>query len=1448
MKRALPAAFAAALIAAAGFLVMPKVDEAAGRAVSGELESLRSRIESSLGLAFSFDSLSPSILRSASFSRISISAPGGRTLLSAKTVQLRYDLWALATRRGPVLTGLELSDVSLDLRLPEDQALLSRLSALISGEGGGSAPKILISGRNVSASLALAGQGKASFVASRAEFSTLTSEPSVVLSGRFSLSSEDESLGAISGPLSLSGSLSRDFSKARADLSVAAESRDFSLSTQRFELVYSGSELGLTKVKDRSPLDAVLSLSFAGGESSATLKMDGYSLSRCLRLSGGLASIEPWLEMPYSGSVTLRAPGTDLSALSFEAALSGYLPARLLSGGAPVSVAVTAKGDAKAVSVERLAVERGGDRLAYSGSFRFSDLAPDGLLDLRLEPRKSLPSIALSLRVFGRGGEYAAFADQVELGDLAFKDLAVAAARKGELVDFNLSFRPPESAAEQSGPDLPAVRFSGEAGAAQGLSLVRCEGSAAIGASPSLELSLELESLDLEPLKPLLATIVGNEETASVLSSLKMGGSLFATSDFKRLSWTASDLTVVSRLVPGAYALLSLSGTGTSVQAKRALISVAGYSVEGVGKVDFSDARKLAFDGRLSLKDIPYSFNGTVTPEGLFLSGDYGLSLSARGEGSGTSVAAKMSGLPLPTPWGLFLASASLEGRFASVEDWDAEVSELSVVPTGENLAEVPTVSLAGRFAPTKAMLSRISVVDRYSALSGSGELEYSLAEDPAFKLSAKLAADNQKASGSGSSAREAYGLVASYADGRMAGTADLVASPLARLGKLPIDGSVDGRVAVSGSVADPAIDFQLSLRDGRYSEQSLACSAAGSYSDSVVSLRSASASYQGQSIRDCAGRFSLADGSGEVSLRFAGAVAGKSLAFGLSAKGVSSREGGGSLADRLARYAISGSLGSFSYGASSVESWPFALSSSGSAVELVGGAAKEVRFRYSEGGAIWASLRPPFPLTADLSGLYDGKKIDVSVQGLDFDIGALAQFIPEDLFKVSSGRAHGGFTAIGLANDPDITGEIALEDTTVKVNGWIQDPIGPFSAPIVARGRKIELSAPKVPVGKGFISLSGQGSFDHWAPTGLTASARSLVGSSLRIDATVMGIRAQGDASLGLKMALQGDVVSLAVDLGLEKATVRVSQEVLGGSGGGPYVPPTVFLQVAANVHFGRTVQASFSPMSIPIVTGYADPSSFLAVRYDQSAETYSLKGDVVLRGGDVMYGGRSFFLKSGKISFNEGSGRFDPRVTLLAELRDRNDQGPVIVSLRAENAHLGSFTPTLSSNPVLPEAQIMALLGLTSSASDGSATSSLDIKKVAAAGSSLWSPVRDVENKARDFLGLDMLYLRSDAIPQLIVDYLEQSSSATLADYFDKSEIYVGKYIADPVFVHASVSLQEVTPLAGIAGLKIYSDLGVDLDAPFGRVSWALSPENGWNNLRFSDQSLSISWRFSY
>ena len=114
-----------------------------------------------------------------------------------------------------------------------------------------------------------------------------------------------------------------------------------------------------------------------------------------------------------------------------------------------------------------------------------------------------------------------------------------------------------------------------------------------------------------------------------------------------------------------------------------------------------------------------------------------------------------------------------------------------------------------------------------------------------------------------------------------------------------------------------------------------------------------------------------------------------------------------------------------------------------------------------------------------------------------------------------------------------------------------------------------------------------------------------------------------------------------------------------------------------------------------VPVLRANAKTGALLQITSDSATGRFSLIGDIDLRNGEIYYFQRNFYLRQGVLSFNENEIQFEPRITARAEIRDRTDDGPVIISMLVENAPLQSFTARFESSPALSQVEIFSLLG---------------------------------------------------------------------------------------------------------------------------------------------------------
>ncbi|MBL8968059.1 MAG: translocation/assembly module TamB domain-containing protein, partial [Spirochaetaceae bacterium] len=1347
----------------------------------------------------------------------------------------------LAGGRGDLAISeirLERVEANLDAA---DFEIVAGIAERFSGGSAAAAPalpRFSVSGNDLS--LRLTGVGPGPLEAKVRSFSIGGAGPDADLSLSGSLAAEGlPGLGRLELPLEVSGRVARDFSRLRLMLSLAARADDFVLARQRFELSYSGGVAALRKVEDKAPLDASLRYDSASGDLGLSLSLEGFAPSRSLALRGKLAALAPWLDIPLRGALALDLPGADPAGIRYRLDLAGELAAAELDGlGRGLGRAeLRASGDSGGARIELARLETAFGEASYSGSIGFRGLSVDGELAVAARiPGKSgaiLP-LSASFRLFGGDRHYAALAETLAAGDVAMRDFVVEGFLGADSLDFSLSFRPPEESAGAT----PPLAFAGEGLARAGSPRFRCEGNLSFGEASILELEAAFESFDVGSLGPVVAALASSEAAAAT-GGLRLAGDLYLRTDFSRVAYSTTDFALVSDSIPGAYALLSFSGNDKGATLKRALFSYGGYLAEARGKVDFAEAGRLAFDATMSLADIPYAFAGTLAGEGLFLRGDYGLELSARSLDGETFVAAKAVDLPLPLPGATLIASFDADGRWAGPSDWSLAVASLGASLHGQGGASLPVLGLSGKFGPRGGEVAELSLQDAVSRLRGAASLSYDLSAgtgDLAFK--AALSGGKE----------ERYALEGSLVGGAVSGRLEARGSPLARLGLPELKGLVDGTALLAGAAAAPRLSFDASLRDATFRESALSLAAKGGWADGRLSLdEGARLAWRGMELSRLALSFDATTRAASASGRFASSSSGAPLSFAFSAKGRAgqAREGLGVI-PLAPEYFIEGKVADFSYRSVARKDWPFTLASTPESASFRGGGG-ELFFDYRADGRFSAEARDPFPLGFVLVGRSSGGKLDAELSKVDIDLPTILGLAEAMPVSITSGRVSGSIALSGSVSDPEFAGSLNLAGFSIEVPGWLGRKVGPVDLPLVFDGKRISLSGPSVPIGEAKAALRGDALLEGWAFREISASLRSVADDPIPIDAVVLGIRVQGYAATKLDFLLRGDTARLGGRLDIERAQVIINPALFRP---GPPVRPEVFLDLDLAIGFGRGVQVLFPNKDIPIVSGYAEPSSFLSIRFDQATEDLAFKGTANLRGGEVFYIQNNFFLKSAKIVFNETSDFFDPRVTLYAERRERNEKGPVLVTLRADNAPIVDFKPRLSSDPTMSETDIAALLG--ESLLGISEGGTVDLRKAIIASSEFipqLNATKAFERKVREALGLDLLFVRTQVVQRWLIDVSRIDPTTPTGDlgaYLDETELYAGKYLGEGLFLYGSARLREADPLVGSGLLRLDSELGVEFDTPFGLLLWSVKPTPaGLENLYISDQSLSLTWR---
>ncbi len=1439
-----------AVLVSAALAAFP-LDLFAAKGAKAALAGLLARAEGFLGVAVSYDRASPSVFGGLRVFSLSLTDSEPSNVLHADRLEAEYDVASAVSSllsgsgAGGSLERIILRNVDIDLDLQRHAELLERIrNALRSGSGGsGTMGRVELSARRVRMNLRDPARGTSVLAEIRSLDLFLSDrEIVVVLDGTLSGSVRDprSPFSKVSLSLGIRGSTNRDFSAARFNVALAARSDAGILERQEFSVLLRDGIWEARKVRDNAPFDLYARYDTRTGALETDFHFESLLLSRIGRPTGNLQKTwAPWFRRPYSGHVNLQYGGAGKSP-RLVADVSGFLPPGFL--GDDFSFRISAEGGTEGIRLRTLELRSPYGEARATGAFRPDLTSVDISADIDYRARNGKIPLRTRIELLGEGRELFLTSPSTELGGVRFNRFTVSAERSSGTLDFrgNLELPGPEGGTTEPGgkassPGTEAPRLS-------------WEGSMLTGAKPFLETSILIDPLSLAALEPLLVSIL-EPSAASLLSSLSVSGRVSLSTDFSRFSYSASDFRVSPSGPAGeaTFAVLNLSGTAEELSVTRFSASLRGVPVEGRLTAEIGPSR-LGFRSELTLRDIPYSVQGDFEDRRLILTGDYGFSLVATLLEPGARGFLSFKSFPVPLRDGVVLATGDATGEFRSVREWNLRIPSLALDPDSGLKGRLPPLRLAGAGGPGGGEFPDVSVGEGAARLSGSAS--YSVEGDPAGTLRGEL----RLAGGKGEGIRA----IARYGNGTVEGRVDLQNFSPAGLFGGPVAGGIDGSVSVSGTLADPRAEFSLALRDGSFRGRSFSLAAEGSADRRGLEVRDGSGRFgihQAQSVR---GRVGFETGILEVGGAYAGFLAGAVARFRFDVQGtlnaVPKGSGGFPELSRIAdTLKLQGRIRDFSMGQNRADTWPFTLERNGRDLVFQGGADSEVQVRILDDGSFLARAAPPFPLSALVVGKVADRQISMDLSDIRLEMTTLWPIIPVPEVRFLSGIATGSLSVRGTSADPEIFGSLRFQDAILEVPNYVNGAIGPVTAPLEANGRMVTLVQQTVDVGptaKAGVSLSFE--MSQWIPRSFSLRARSLESTQVPLKTRFLGMNITGTADADIFLAASDGQFSLSGALTIPRAEIVIDPSIMQAGAAGDGRVPTVDTRIDLAVRIGKGVTVYFPSKEFPVIIGQADPSSRLTVSYDDSQQSYALKGNAVLRGGNLFYIQRNFFLKNGRMVFNENQYTFDPRVTLEAELRTRRGDETVKILLKAENASLLNFQPTLESTPSLSQTEIAALLGsdLVASA-DGS---DVDIRRTLIASTDILPQLNFItvfERNTRQLLGLDLFYLRTELVQRWLLDVarLDDTSGGgvTLADYLDNTSIFAGKYIRDDVFVRGALRLQQDQPLVNRSSLRLDSEIGFELTTPFFLFDWSLSflhPED----LFISDNSFRFTWKLTY
>jgi hypothetical protein len=1415
--------------------------------------------EAYLGREITYSSIGPSIFGALDIRNIRISGSGPEDLLFVSRFRISYSLWDLLRGKPQAIRSLRVDRPVLSLDLVRDRDLINLVQDLANNEPSffSAGPledwadilsgRLLFRIRNGQGSLV---NGPARYLFQGLNLDLSVENQRINIAGKgsagFSLPGLAGGGRSLRVAAEIAGSFSSALDEGSARVTVPFLSGDmFRLRSLGFDLTLRDRILSLTKSSGGN-FDFSLVYGLAGGDFLTRLNCDGFSLENLVSLQGDWNAYRAWLGFSLSGGASLERDSR--GNLSYQAGIFGT------GGGGPPgerALEISLRGDGRYLDLKRLyfkvpppppaaakaAPIRG--EIEIQGGIGLRPLAPNGRIRVSDFCLAGNGGLSADLSLSTRGREISIFGETLGLGTVLLSAFDASVIRLENGLGFSLS----------------ALRFTGMEtyGGEVRKSSLSLEGS--LDYSPSqVEASLMLDSFSVAALNEMAGVFVREPAlpplARNIQEDLTVTTEIFLTTDFTHILYNVPRFIIVYQGLGGLVGLFSVSGTDQRVDLTEGRIIWANEGLVFNGYADFSRPRETSFSLMVNYRDLSYFFEGLMDSRSLDLQGSYGLRANFNAGGGGAfSGSIEAADFPIPFPGQYARLNLQSSLRYESSRLWSFYLDRLEILDILSPASPGASFRISGEIDQDGALFPGIVYDDSRGALNGRAL--FSWARDFSG-LRGNFSLEDEQG-------LERYVLETVYGEKRL----DLhLGASLAQLNRFltnSYNAQADGDLRLSWDSADSfRADLNLRSLRARILDGDFRASASAVLDQEEFSFRDLRLNYAGLEMTAPLFKINRSDSRAEAEALVRGGAAGRTLDLALALDAGFASSGSWLEFPRALRslrgavHVSEARLDSLRSG----EPFDFHFSREGPVLSLSGGPRNMIRFQIDGNGDFYAGFSSPSPIRGSLTGTLTPQTIEAQTPDLYVDLASLWRFIPVKTDVVFTG----GFVSAALEirgplGDPEFFGQARGSSLRIQVPAYISRDILPIPFSVAIEGNEMNFGPVPATVGSGAGLVTGWFRFDRWIHNIFSMNIQVPQETPIPFDLNITGFLAHGDVAGTLDLTMEDLIFGVTGDLSANNTEIGLDgDEIVRAQGMDMFANIWKPVVLDINVTTGKKVEFLWPNSEWPILQANVDMGTRVSVSTDTLARRFSLTSDVKIRSGEVFYFERSFYIRDGSLSFRENEIQFDPRISVRAEVRDRTSEGPVTISMIAENAPLLSFTARFESSPPLSQMEIFSLLGqnLTGSLVNES-TGSIERAFMASTTDVLaqFSFVRRVERGFRDLLGLDMFSIRTQVLQNAVFQAAGLQNRVdrinAVGNYFDNTTVFLGKYIGRDMFVQSMLSFRYDENKTTMGGLSFAPDIGVELESPFFNIRWDFIPSHP-ENWYVNDNSITLIWNRSF
>ncbi len=799
---------------------------------------------------------------------------------------------------------------------------------------------------------------------------------------------------------------------------------------------------------------------------------------------------------------------------------------------------------------------------------------------------------------------------------------------------------------------------------------------------------------------------------------------------------------------------------------------------------------------------------------------------------------------------------AALSGNYTNADVWNIKLDSATIqnIAYGNSSA---TIELSALADPERIKLHNIIIDDHTSRqLFGDGEITYTISDLMHHPINLDIVLSNKT---------EQYDITALYEEDRLDACISLLNGNLDHSPYFIGDGIVSGKIDFLGTLEDYSLSTNFVIENGKMFDTEFSGDLAARISPDSVAFSSKKGSFGNVTFHDVLFDYSAETGK---------LISSGNIAFSLDKRQIAMHAGMTShipgihidkdfslntIKDKS--FVIDLNISDYFIDDKPKDDFSSIISYHDNSIGIKSKGNNDFAVDYSfENGSFTAFFDSDIPLSFTIKGTYKQGKIDAVTEDLSFDLSLYNTLnLPFATFK--DGTAHGSIYITGKLTDLEYYGELFADSIDVDIP-YTPKELYVDELYVSLIGKELIVAPFSIRNDETRFDAELTLFIDDIIPTSLDLSVSIPEDKPVSFAYGFESFKMQYNGKVAGDIHLNGyfDELTLNGDIFMDRGIVSMFES-------NKEIAENINLSlIDIDIRTGKNVQIIYPNIDLPIFTAFAKDGEKLSIHADLDKDQYRATGDMGIRGGEIFYFQRNFYIIDGNIDLNVSHKIIDPRISLTAKIKDFDRNGEKVdIFLSMDNNSLYDLSPTFSSIPSKPLAEISEILGgniiPTNISRNNDFSTALAMATIATdviqqVGLIQIGPMEELEVSIRNALNLDLFSIRTQVIQNILLDTIpgDFSSSFTrnpIARYLDNTTVFLGKYITKDMFVQA---IMQLSINEGVnSGLFITDDIGFDIelsyewDNPLYYLTLSMRPES----FEFSDlldsMYIGVSWSFT-